>query len=190
MISIALVHYPTVNKEGRTVTTSVTNFDIHDISRAARTYGIIKYFIITPVELQQQFTRRIMNHWIEGSGGLYNPTRKEALEGVVIASDLAEAGDALYRKYQRQPIWVVTSAKKYPDTISCNQMKYILEEDPGQPVCLVFGTGYGLHPQIIELADHILEPIRGLDGWNHLSVRSAVSIYLDRLISPGETDLD
>ena len=41
----------------------------------------------------------------------------------------------------------------------------------------------GERMEIIELADHILEPIRGRDGWNHLSVRSAVSIYLDRLLA-------
>lgn len=183
MLFLALVHYPTINKEGRTVTTSVTNFDIHDISRAARTYGVTNYFIITPVELQQQFTRRIMNHWLEGSGGLYNPSRKEALEGVEIASDLAEAGDVIFGKHGRHPVWIATSAKKYPNSINCGQLKSKLENDPEQPICLVFGTGYGLHPQIIELADHILEPIRGHDGWNHLSVRSAVSIYLDRLLA-------
>ena len=44
-IYVALVHYPVYNKNDEIVATSVTNFDIHDISRTCRTYDIKKYFI-------------------------------------------------------------------------------------------------------------------------------------------------
>ncbi len=42
-IYIGLVHHPVRNRHGETVATAVTNLDIHDIARAARTYGIRGY---------------------------------------------------------------------------------------------------------------------------------------------------
>jgi hypothetical protein len=182
MLAVALVHYPTVNKEGKLVTTSVTNFDIHDIARACRTYGVERYFIVTPVELQQQFTRRIIRYWMEGEGVEYNPTRGEALAGAEVVADLAAAGEAWERERGCAPVWVATSAKRYPNTLSCRALRERMaggDED----FCLIFGTGWGLHPQVIEESDAVLEPIAGPTPWNHLSVRSAVSIYLDRLLA-------
>ena len=43
------------------------------------------------------------------------------------------------------------------------------------PYLILFGTGWGL-------TSEILEPIRGKTKYNHLCVRSAVSIILDRLL--------
>lgn len=180
MLAIALVHFPTVNKEGRTVATSVTNFDIHDIARASRTYGVDRYYIVTPIELQQQFTQRIIMHWVEGPGAEYNPSRHDALMGVEVASDLSDVGDRIERDFGRQPLWVATSAKPYPRQLSIATLRDRLAA--GEAVCLIFGTGYGLHPELIELADTTLEPISGPTPFRHLSVRSAVSIYLDRLL--------
>lgn len=180
MLAVALMHYPTLNKEGKVVTTSVTNFDIHDIARASRTYGVDRYFIVTPVELQQKFTRRIITHWVEGSGAEYNPSRKEALSDVEVVGDLVAVGEALERDFGAQPQWVATSAKRYPNSISCSALREKLRQ--GEHFCLIFGTGYGLHPQIVEEADVVLEPINGPTPFNHLSVRSAVSVYLDRLL--------
>ena len=54
---IALVHYPIRNKRGEVVTTSVTNLDIHDIARTARTYNYKKYFIVTPVKKQHDLVQ-------------------------------------------------------------------------------------------------------------------------------------
>jgi hypothetical protein len=119
MFALALVHYPTVNKEGKVVTTSVTNFDIHDLARASRTFGVQKYYIVTPMEMQQQFSRRIVRYWMEGDGAEYNPTRREALTGVEIAGDLVEAGEMMEREWGRPPIWIATSAKRYPNTLRC-----------------------------------------------------------------------
>ena len=181
MLSIALVHFPVVNKEGRVVTTSITNFDIHDIARAACTYGVARYYIVTPVELQRQYARRIITHWLEGSGAEHNPTRTEALANVELMTDLAAVGEAIERDFGRPPLWVATSARPFANPIACGRLREMLDND-AEPVCLIFGTGSGLHAQIIEDADCVLEPIRGPSDYNHLSVRSAVSIYLDRLL--------
>ena len=45
----------------------------------------------------------------------------------------------------------------------------------------LFGTGWGMTEEIFDAADLVLAPINGCGDYNHLSVRSAVSIYLDRL---------
>ena len=56
-------------------------------------------------------------------------------------------------------------------------------ETEKNPFLLLFGTGYGLSSEIIENADYMLKPIVGSEEFNHLSVRSAASIILDRLCS-------
>jgi hypothetical protein len=48
-------------------------------------------------------------------------------------------------------------------------------------VLILFGTGWGLDDRQIPGASQVLAPIRGAPTWNHLSVRSAVAIVLDRL---------
>jgi hypothetical protein len=52
-----------------------------------------------------------------------------------------------------------------------------------KPVLLLFGTGWGLSREVVAGADVRIEPIRaGADtGYNHLSVRAACAITLDRL---------
>ena len=54
--------------------------------------------------------------------------------------------------------------------------------DVGQPFLLVFGTGWGLTEEMFDRADFALEPIKGAGDYNHLSVRAAAAIMLDRLL--------
>ena len=51
----------------------------------------------------------------------------------------------------------------------------------GTPHLIVFGTAWGLAPEIFDGVDATLEPITGNTGYNHLSVRSAVAVILDRM---------
>lgn len=180
-LSVALLHYPMVNKQGASVATSVTNFDIHDIARASRTYGVDRYFIVTPVAAQRDFVRRIMRHWIEEEGAEYNPTRGDALSTVAVEADLVGVGNAIARDFGSEPIWVATSARASGTTLRVTELRAMIAE-PGKNVCLLFGTGHGMHPDLLEIVDLTLEPINGPTNYNHLSVRSAVSIYLDRLL--------
>ena len=183
-LSIALLHYPTVNKAGKTVTTSVTNFDIHDIARAARTYGVDRFYIVTPIAMQRDFVHRIMRHWMEEEGADYNPTRGDALTTVEVLPDLAAVAEAVDRDFGAPPSWVATSARASGAVIATEQLRKRIASGR-ENICLLFGTGYGLHPDLYEYADALLEPIRGPTDYNHLAVRSAVSIYLDRLMRPG-----
>ena len=72
-VSIALLHYPVYDKNGKVVATAITNLDIHDISRAAKTFGLFRYYVVTPVAGQREMAERIGRHWREGWGASYNP---------------------------------------------------------------------------------------------------------------------
>jgi hypothetical protein len=179
-VAIALLHHPVYDKNRQVVTTAVTNLDIHDIARAARTFDLCGYYVVTPIEDQQALVERVRSHWIEGWGAGYNPRRKDALELLRIATGLDQAIADMTGTFGVEPRLVVTGAKGYPGAVSSAQLRRSLEETD-HPHLLLFGTGWGLTEQIFERADIVLEPITGAGDYNHLSVRSAVSIYLDRL---------
>ena len=67
-VYLALVHHPVYDKNRAIVATSITNYDIHDISRLARTYELGGYYLVTPLLTQQALCRRIIRHWVEGFG--------------------------------------------------------------------------------------------------------------------------
>ncbi len=185
-LALALVHYPVYNKHREVVTTAVTNLDIHDIARAARTFGLTRYYLVTPSGEQQTMIRRIVHHWQDGWGASYNPDRREALGIIRIVSSLEEASSDLQQDFSAPVITVATGARQRADTVSFTELRRQLQQ-PDTPRLLTFGTGWGLTDALFEQADAILEPIRGAGSYNHLSVRSAVAIMLDRLLS-GEND--
>ncbi len=51
-----------------------------------------------------------------------------------------------------------------------------------RPVLLLLGTGHGIAPEVLEQCHAILPPLRWMDGYNHLPVRAAAAIILDRLL--------
>src|SRR5512136_870739 len=108
---IALLHYPVLDREGRVITSAVTNADIHDIARSARTYGVRRVFIVTPIAEQAQLVRKIIGHWTHGAGGSLNPSRREALEGVEVADTLEEVIEAISREESDPVDTVVTGAR-------------------------------------------------------------------------------
>ena len=44
----------------------------------------------------------------------------------------------------------------------------------------MLGTGQGLSNELLNKADFLLAPLKGMPHYNHLSVRSAAAIILDR----------
>jgi hypothetical protein len=68
---IALLHYPVYNKNKVVVTTAIANMDIHDISRAAKTYGAKRFYIVTPLKAQQLLVGKLLHHWQDGYGAKY-----------------------------------------------------------------------------------------------------------------------
>lgn len=180
-IFVALVHYPVYNKNSEVVATSVTNFDIHDISRTSKTYGVEGYYIVTPVDAQQELTGRIIGYWQDGFGGSYNPDREEAFKTTYIVESIEKTIEDIEEKTGKKPKIVTTSAKIFPNSISYKDLSEKIFSDD-EVYLLLFGTGYGLIEEVMDMSAHILEPIRGEAIYNHLSVRSAVSIILDRLL--------
>ncbi|MBW1841009.1 MAG: RNA methyltransferase [Deltaproteobacteria bacterium] len=177
---IALTHYPVINKNGDIIASAVTNLDLHDMSRVARTYGIPSFYVVTPLEDQKTLVERIVLHWVKGTGARYNPKRREALELIKIKSDLAEVKNHIQSKSGESPEVVVTSACHEDGNLSFDEFREMLKND--RPYLLVFGTAWGLSDSYMNEADHQLEPIAGADDYNHLSVRSASAIILDRLL--------
>jgi tRNA (guanine37-N1)-methyltransferase len=174
---VALVHYPVENKWGQTVTTSLTNLDLHDILRVSRTYGLGGYYVCTPLIDQQELALTLVRHWQDGYGATANPDRRDALEQVRVVGFLDDAVADIAARTGLSPKVVTTSAKAGDMTYP--QVAQWLERFP---VLLVLGTGHGLSREVSTSAHGALRAIRFLDGYNHLSVRSAASIMVDRLL--------
>ncbi len=182
-IYVTLLHYPVVNRTGNKIVSAVTNLDIHDISRACTTYGVKKFFIVTPDEEQQKIATEIIDYWQKGKGGILNPDRQEALKLVSIQSDLTSVKNEILKKTAKFPLVIATSAGYKGQVISCKLLReqFLLNKKNRQPLMLLFGTAFGLHEDVYKEVDMVLEPIKGPTQYNHLSVRCAVAIYLDRL---------
>lgn len=177
---LALVHFPVVNKNGDTIASAVTNLDLHDISRAARTYGAKRFFVVTPLADQKELIRRIVSHWVDGHGARYNPKRGAALEMIRIRDSLYEAVEEIRSRHGSAPRVVGTSARKRQSCIGYGRCSEMIRK--GTPHLLVFGTAWGLSESLLRDCDVTLEPIIGRGEYNHLSVRSAAAIILDRLM--------
>ena len=177
----ALVHHPVVDRGGEEITTSVTNLDVHDIARSACTYGLRGYFVVSPIEAQHPVVQRILDHWREGSGKNRFPERAEALSIVEISSSIEDAIARIEQREGQAPRLVVTSARPGAGRTSYEVEGARLVRDP-RPTLLLFGTGHGLSDRLLRRADTILEPIQGPTDYNHLSVRAAAAITLDRLL--------
>ena len=187
-IHLALVHFPVYNKIGEVVVSSVTTLDVHDISRVCRTYGVGTFYVVTPLKTQHELVERLVGHWLKGHGAEYNPTRKEALLKTVVKNNLDDAVKDITEQCGKKPRIVVTGAKEAPKSIGYAALKDELKQ--GDPTLLVFGTGWGLEKNLVQSADHALLPIEGVNGFNHLPVRGAISIILDRLLGHRETPVD
>lgn len=196
-VAVGLVHYPIQDRQKKIVATNVTNLDVHDIARASRTFGVERYYVIHPMHDQRAFVHRMLDHWRTGDGSVFNPMRKTALTMVDTADSLDDAIRAwdveLEKKGENpgpRPLIVSTHARAIDGVpmISYQAMREKIQDREGlardQRVFLIFGTGFGLTEEYMRGCDLLLEPIKGAppDDYRHLSVRSAVSIILDRLL--------
>jgi hypothetical protein len=183
---MGLVHWPVVDRLNKQVATNITNLDIHDIARAGRVFGVERYYLIHPMREQQMFVHRVLDHWRTGRGAQFNPMRKTALTDVYTADTLSVALKEWNELCGAEALCIATSARDEMENpiLSFKTLRARLQEQPGQPLFLIFGTGFGLHKDVYKAVHGVLEPIRGAssEDYRHLSVRSAVSICLDRLL--------
>jgi hypothetical protein len=180
-IYVGLVHHPVLNKQGEVVTTSITNMDIHDIARTCMTFGIKQYFIINPLESQFQLFKKLISFWQSDIGQNYQVDRARALSIVSYQFSLQEAIDYIKNQEKVEPVNITTTARIRNDQVTFEDLPQIVSGD-NRPAFLLFGTGYGLSEEIHQNADYILEPLYGANDFNHLSVRCAVALVLDRLV--------
>ena len=176
---VALTHYPVLNKNGDVIASAITNLDLHDIARASKTYGVRSYYVVTPLEDQKVLIESIVSHWVKGAGSRYNPKRREAFELIDIKTSITEVMEHIRQKEGNLPKIVVTSARNNPNNISFDAFRDLLKGD--HLYLLIFGTAWGLAEEYMPEADYFLDPIWGNSDYNHLSVRSASAIILDRL---------
>ena len=179
-LAIALVHHPVYNKHHEVVTSALTNLDQHDIARSSKTFGLDRFYIVTPSEEQRKLAERISGHWQHGWGADYNPDRKQALDIVRVTPSIATAVEDFQSGFSETVKLVVTGAATRPGSIALAAFRTLLQ-DPDQPYLLLLGTGWGLTDECFAAADIMLQPIAGNGMYNHLSVRSAAAIMLDRI---------
>jgi tRNA (guanine37-N1)-methyltransferase len=185
----ALLHTDVlISDDKKKGTTSVTSLDIHDIARSSKTYGIKGYFIVTPLHDQQKIVQRLLDFWMS-DGMEYNASRHEAVKQVSVASSLDEVVAAIEAIEGKKPIVIATSAREidHSQTISFYDQEKVWALE--RPVLLIFGTGRGLAPERLEAADFLLKPVKAFTDYNHLSVRSAVAIVLDRWLGINEVSV-
>lgn len=179
-VYIGLLHYPVYNKRMEVISTSITNLDIHDIARTACTYDIRRYYVIHPLETQRSLIGDILDYWQNGYGAQYNSDRKKAFERVSLIPTLEETLEDIRQETGQTPLTVTTDARVYPNTVGYKNLREKIAD--GQPYLILFGTGWGIEKETMLKTDYILEPIYGPGEYNHLSVRSAVAIIIDRLL--------
>jgi hypothetical protein len=179
-LSVVLLHDKMVDKQGKLITSSLTMIDVHDIARSARTFGVTNVFIAHPAPTLRKLALTLKNHWEEGFGSTYNPNRKDAIELVQIVEDLDEAIQHIDLRTGKLPKLVATSAKPGGTRIGFDAFNHHLAAS-AEPHLLMFGTGWGMSQELLDRADLFLEPINGPTPYNHLSVRSACAIMLDRI---------
>ncbi len=178
-VYLALLHCDVVDKSGNEVVTSITNLDVHDISRSCTSFGVDGFFVVNPLSGQKEFLQRVLNFWETDFAREYNPDRVEALRVTEYAKNLKEVINKIIDRDSEYPIVVSTTAKRMDNQIEIETLRKMSDK----PLLLLFGTGGGLSNQVHESADYILAPLQCGGKYNHLSVRSAVAIILDRLLS-------
>ena len=184
-VYLCLLHFPIENRDGEEVVTAVTNLDVHDIARTARTYGIKAYYLVSPVGEQQAHVRKILAHWQSEPLVSANPDRSEALSLVRVAASFAEVRAEIAKECEAEPEVVLTDARELSGKVGYADFRERLASGSlARPVCLVFGTGWGVAKSFHQEADFVLAPLygpTGKKGYNHLSVRAAVAGICDRL---------
>jgi hypothetical protein len=178
---LGLVHSPVYNRQGEIITTSVTNLDIHDIARSCLTFGVTQFFVITPIASQHVLVQRILDFWDSEMAGHYNPDRQKAVQIIRLCESIEVAKEIVQNQEGTDPLVITTTAKVQAHQLHFSDFSKVYLEQ--KPILLLLGTGNGLDDSVHRDADFILEPIAGVSGYNHLSVRSAAAIILDRISS-------
>ncbi|UCF72025.1 MAG: RNA methyltransferase [Deltaproteobacteria bacterium] len=179
---IGLVHYPVYDKRGEIIVAAITNLDLHDLARLAKTYGARRLYVINPLREQQDLAKNICRHWVSGYGAHYNKDRKEAMSLISVVPTLESSMAEIKDSEGEIPTLIATDAgRDKGQKVNYDSAREIVASN--KAVMILFGTAWGIANEVIRKADYLLEPIFGVSSYNHLSVRTAAAITLDRLFS-------
>lgn len=178
---VCLLHHPVFIDQKTIGTSSLTNLDIHDIARISCSYGLGAFYVATPLLEQRALLQNIIRHWQEVANKS-NPDRAKAFNSVRAATTLEAVLADILAKTGQHPYILVSSAN-WPEgdaklVLNFQEARALCKE---QPVLLCLGTARGLAPSILEKANAQIRPIRS-GNYNHLSVRSACAIIIDRIL--------
>ncbi len=182
-VYLALVHHPVLNRAGGVVTSSVTSLDLHDLARVGRTYGIAGVFVVHPSPAQRAFVARVVGHFVEGPGRRLHPQRGETLEFLEVLPSLDALVEEVERTEGKRPRLVATTARPTPDAVGYEEARRALGQG-AEPFVVLFGTSWGLAQEVLARCEMVLAPVRAQadTGFNHLSVRGAAAIVVDRIL--------
>ena len=178
-LSVALVHHPVVDRIGDEITSTVDHFDVMDGSRLSLTYPLRLLYVVNPVPAQRALVERLIRH---GTQVTARDEARGAFSKTAWAPDLAAVIAEHERELGTRPTVVATSARPSARDVSLSAVRERLFG--GEPMLLLVGKAWGLAPRVLDAADVRLEPIDAGTGYNHLSVRSALAILIDRLLGP------
>ena len=181
LLFVALLHFPVYNKNREVVATSLTTINLHDLARLVTTYGAAGCYVATPFQRQRELACRMIAHWTEGYGAAYNSTRAEALQHLCIVGSLAEVEQDILRRCGSAPRTIATDARRFSQCTSYADLREIIWRQQ-EAFLLLLGTGWGLADDLMARCNYILAPIAVGTRYNHLPVRVAAGIMLDRLL--------
>jgi hypothetical protein len=176
-LSVALVHHPVIDRRGDEITSTVDHFDVMDGSRLSLTYPVRRLWVVNPVPAQRALVERLIRH---GTREAERDEARGAFSKTAWAPDLDAVIEAHERELGRRPTVVATSARASARDVELAAVRDRLHG--GEPMLLLVGKAWGLAPRLLDAADLRLRPIDAGTGYNHLSVRSAMAILIDRLL--------
>ena len=138
--------------------------------------GIVKWFDSSKGYgfIQTEDGNDIFVHY----SGIKTEGFKRLLKGQEVTFEIVESD----RGPQATDVSIVaTCAVGRQQKLEFDDFRHRLKE-PDNVYLLAFGTAWGLTEEFLGSADFVLEPIKGNTGYNHLPVRAAVAIILDRIL--------
>lgn len=144
------------------------------------TFGIDLCYIVTPLARQRDIMEKLIHHWTEGYGAQYNPVRGEALQRVRIKGTVREMIEDAATDGGKPLVVGTSSRERKEKSITYRELQEFIQ-DGKDPSLILFGTGWGLSGEVVDMCDRMLVPVQGSGDYNHLSLRVAMGIILDRI---------
>lgn len=177
---LTLMHSQVLIKGKGVGHTSIASLDIHDIARTSKTFDIKQFFLVSQLVDQRNILASFLKFWHSREGKNYNQSRYDAVALVNAEENLTKVVKRIEEQEGKKPIIIATSAQQHGNTEQIDYYSQGRIWQQERPVLFLFGTGQGLADEVLDQCDYILAPIQGMSDYNHLSVRAAVAIILDR----------